>query len=716
MAVLAHSTIDSVRLYRSGAVVRRKATLPTLEGTSARVRLVGLPLTLEDASVRVEASGPSVLYDLAVALDAVTAPPLEPEELERELEALTAREATLAASMRALGEVLGSLDAVGVLPRPDGKEGEPPRDIDVAAQLSWIGFKRTGMEETAAALRAVELERAEVTARRRDVAHRLASSRDRPLKADELKKTVVATLRRPADVSTQGVELALEYFIPGARWAPAYLLRVDPRARRAVLEMRAVVAQSSGEDWSGVDISFSTADVMRHHELPELQSLRIGRAQAPVRKRTWKPPVADPIELFADFARTAGAPGPVPAAESAPADVRQDTATIVGELLSEAEEHYDADELTAGLADMPVPRAAQSAPMAAAPAMFAPQSVAPAKSVSLKARLMPEPTRRASNASARHAPGGGGGAAPPYQQALVVELEVDERVLSYGDLRMPAPEARSGKLRLAGSDELYLERSTTLEVAVSASINETVRTRIAQSKSVLSAALPARHVPPEPVDGFDFVHQGASRIDIPSDGEFHSVPILSFDAAASLRHVVVPRESADAFRFVEIENPIDAPLARGPCDVYIDRDFLMTIDLHTVAPRGRLRAGLGVDQAIKVARNTSYAESTTGLIGGSLQLKQSITIDVTNHRADHADIEVRERAPVVPEREEDIKVEIVAVRPMWHALEPELGDAPVKGAFAWRVPIEPEQRAQLTVTYVIKLPSKLELVGGNRRD
>jgi uncharacterized protein (TIGR02231 family) len=218
------------------------------------------------------------------------------------------------------------------------------------------------------------------------------------------------------------------------------------------------------------------------------------------------------------------------------------------------------------------------------------------------------------------------------------------------------------------------------------------------------------------VDAFDFVHEGASRVDLPSDGTFHALPISMLDAPLMLRHVVVPRESADAFRFVEMDNTLDAPLLPGPCDVYFDREFLMTIDLATVAPRGRIRAGLGVDQAVKCARNTTFAEVTSGLMGGSLSLKHTIKVEIANHRADAIDIEVRERIPIVPEREEDVKVEIAGVQPPWKPWEAAPTQAPLKGAYAWRVKVEPQGRAELAASYVVKLASKYELQGGNRRD
>lgn len=293
-----------------------------------------------------------------------------------------------------------------------------------------------------------------------------------------------------------------------------------------------------------------------------------------------------------------------------------------------------------------------------------------------------------------------------------VEIEVDDQLMSYGALRMPSAEQRKGKLELTSIEQRYLEVSATLGVAMTT----IVRDVLGVARRTQEPTWPARCTSPHPSDGFSYVHEGSSRVDVPSDGTFHSIPVAVFESALTMRHVAVPRESADVFRFLELDSPVDAPLLKGPCDVYFDRDFLVTIDLETVPPRGRVRAGLGVDQSVKTARNTTYAETTTGLMGGSLSLKHTINVEVINHRAIEIDLEVRERVPVAREREDDIKIEIAGVQPEWRPWEPSPPQVPVKGAYVWRMRLAPQQRAELSASYVVKIPSKLELSGGNRRD
>ena len=49
-------------------------------------------------------------------------------------------------------------------------------------------------------------------------------------------------------------------------------------------------------------------------------------------------------------------------------------------------------------------------------------------------------------------------------------------------------------------------------------------------------------------------------------------------------------------------------------------------------------------------------------------------------------------------------------------ISPPANEPSVRGAFAWRVHLEPQKPVELKASYTIRIPSKLELVGGNRRE
>jgi hypothetical protein len=180
-----------------------------------------------------------------------------------------------------------------------------------------------------------------------------------------------------------------------------------------------------------------------------------------------------------------------------------------------------------------------------------------------------------------------------------------------------------------------------------------------------------------------------------------------------MRHVTVPRESQDVFRVLEITSPLDAALLRGPIDVYRGGTYMMTARVPATPARGRVRIGLGVEQGIKVARNTSFAEKSTGILGGGLSLHHEIEVDLVNATDRPAEIEVRERLPIAREDDNEIEVLVDAVEPAWNKWTQE---NTLRGGYRWTVSLDPGDKRKLSARYVVKIASKHELVGGNRRE
>ena len=71
--------------------------------------------------------------------------------------------------------------------------------------------------------------------------------------------------------------LELTYMLPGATWEPVHELRAagaDPR--KAQIATYAVVTQTTGEDWSDVEIAFSTQSSTASNKIPQISALTLG--------------------------------------------------------------------------------------------------------------------------------------------------------------------------------------------------------------------------------------------------------------------------------------------------------------------------------------------------------------------------------------------------------------------------------------------------------
>jgi hypothetical protein len=291
-------------------------------------------------------------------------------------------------------------------------------------------------------------------------------------------------------------------------------------------------------------------------------------------------------------------------------------------------------------------------------------------------------------------------------------------VLDYGKLRLASPRADDrGQLVLVDERTLYLElvvhERRRLTLAMMGELDE----------ARAGAEVDPGGLPPGCAlawsEAYDHAYAAEASVDVPADGAFHSIPVAIADGSAAMRYVTVPRESTDVFRMARIGNPFSAPLLPGPVDVYVAGDFLITGRVAFTAPDGELSLGLGVEQGIKVARNTRYREESAGLMGGSLVLEHAIDIELANRTGRKVEVEVRERIPVLVEGEDDIKLEVRDVRPRWEPFEPFPSDAGaerLRGGYRWHIELDRGDDRTLHAGYALRIASKHELVGGNRRE
>jgi hypothetical protein len=684
------SRVHAVTVYRQGALVTRAGELP--EGIT-RVRFGPLPMAMDDGSVRVALrnGGRALACDVRIVL-AVPPPddslaPARPEELE----VAALQIARLDDRLDQLRRLAARIEGIGVVSRPAPRPGREPSESPARARLALLELRErrlAAIDEERARV-AHDKERAKRQLADLEERNRRASTARRP-EAHELRKAAVVTLSAPAP----GATLELTYGVDAARWAPTYTMRLDAEVSRGTLEVRAVVCQLTGEDWDGAALTLSTAELRGWAELPELAAIRIGRAQPPPARIGWRPAPAGTEELFEDYDRSRILPPPEIPPIDAPLAPLQATPPA---------ESIPAVAALAG-APMPPPQAAR-APVGGPPlALPAPAperaAAAPNFARARKAEVLEEERELALLDEP---------AAPPPEPPPTAA----QAMLDYGMLHMPSPDASvRGKLVLRSRRELYatLVREASLEVDL-----ERALAGVEDSwRIVRDASLPAGCVRLRP-SGFDYVYRAEGRVALPSDGAFHSLSLLSRPVKASLRFVVVARESRDAFRFVELDNPLDAPLLAGPIDVYADDAFLLTGRLEDVPPKGVLRLGLGVDQRVKISRNARFKEKSVGLMGGKLDLQHEVEVEIESHVPREAELELRERIPVTREGEEAIEVIEGAIDPVWERWEPEDDDL-LKGGRRWRVRIAPGAKQRVVARYTIRISSKNELLGGNRRE
>ncbi len=304
--------------------------------------------------------------------------------------------------------------------------------------------------------------------------------------------------------------------------------------------------------------------------------------------------------------------------------------------------------------------------------------------------------------------GGGGAQDEPGQ------LIAGRDLLDYGALQLHrADHPHRGRLRRVETRTLY-ERWAVEEITTDI-IFQCISAATGAARTLEHAAPPPGYHWIEDDSGFDYAYVSDAPVDVLSDGKMTSLAVTAHAIAPTPRYVSVPRETQEVFRIVAVRSPLDAPLLPGPVDVYLAGKFVLTSTMDLTPPRGRFELGLGVEQAIKIARNVDFQEDTSGLIKRSHELTHTIRIEVANNLADAAVIEIRERVPIKTEGDDDIEVEIGEVHPAWEEYE-QHEPWPLQGGRLWKVEVAAAAKRTLTATWLARIPSQHELIGGNRRE
>jgi hypothetical protein len=508
--------------------------------------------------------------------------------------------------------------------------------------------------------------------------------------------------------------LTLTYTVPAARWWPTYTLRISDGGKKASWWLEALVAQLTGEDWSSASLSLSTADLIFDARLPELPSLRLGRAQPPA-KKGYRPPPEGLDRMFAAYARAF--PGRPPETES-------------NELAAAIDRLVAAPATTPVTTTVLAPPMGQGMPAAKTMALSMSESAPPTrpkggakKSVAYDA--MPAPAAAPApmrNEMARQAKpmmrdeGAAGGDASDD-----LAMDTDEEAVADGSVLGGLADARGGiepsdtwldfdALKMTGPDSPGRGRlKHGGDPAYQARAN--ARGRIEQV-----APGPALKDPVATRGRFDHRYDASGAVEIPSDGLPHRIALAVGEAPSTVKYRTVPRESQDVFREVELKNPFAAPLLAGPVDVYVEGSLLLTTEIERIDRGGTMTVGMGVEDRIRVARNARVDEESAGLLRGNTVVDATVTIDLTSALGREVKVLVVDRIPTSSQDPKNIEVELVSAQPSSQPYKQEERGRPIEKGLLWALDVPASGKARVTFRYKISFSSKSELVGGNRRE
>lgn len=667
--------IERVVIHRDGARVLRCGTVTADSGV---VTVEALPLLLHEPSMQVT-SRDTAITSVSVELDVRG---LDRTPRPEQLAALDELLRTLSRTETEMDALEAQIEALSKL-----APGEPDVQMPMptAAQLlGWADADDTlaTWRRTASERRAV-LDTEAATLREKLEVLRTALAQD---SGEPAWRHWLPTRRAVVRIEATGpVSLSMAYRVPGALWTPAYALHVDPGHRTGRLVLRALVAQSTGEDWSQVPLALSTAPLTRRVDAPVLASRRLSRRQ-PEQSTAWRPLPTDLDGLFPSDL-TAGA---VPRERAG-----QERVTAL-------EAPWSDDNVAALDTAVPrAPRRARLAPPTPPPALEREMQAAPLRAPMAFADEPPSMSKK------RPAQGG----AP---QGIPTAGRVAPTALDYRALRMnpwDAPPGQRGRLsRVSVSDQALSDGLS----AAAVSQMEQARWRLERMANDLSRLpLPPHHQLPDGQRGADFVYETAGPCDIPADGAWHSVSLTTEALDLSIAYRAIPREDPRVFRNLTATMTSALPLLAGPVDVFVAGRLELTTPWRGSGQDSPIELGLGPEDGIRLARNARYREEATGMFGGGRRIHTDVELTLASSLSRAITVEVFDRMPVADD--DTVSVSLESAEPTAAPWPGDGTETPLKGGLRQQVHIPPGGEARATLHWHMSVGARYEVDGGERR-
>ncbi len=253
------SRIISAKVFRQGAQVVRKASMPVPAGASTIV-LTGLAQGLDPQSIQLTGEGGFTILSVQHRMNYLSESPRKKEldELATRMEKLD-RELAME---RAMQEVWANEEQLLLKNSSVGGQQNGVTAPQLAAVNDYIRDRLRTVKTNVLA------QQEKITGLQKEKARLQQQMNElQGLAARPTSEVVVEVQSKAATNCT----LTLDYYVPQAGWSPAYDVRAKSTGQPIELVMKAQVTNQTGEDWNKVDLALSSGDPAQSGTMPNLR-------------------------------------------------------------------------------------------------------------------------------------------------------------------------------------------------------------------------------------------------------------------------------------------------------------------------------------------------------------------------------------------------------------------------------------------------------------
>ena len=250
------SKITDVTVYLDGAEINRSATVNLNSGTS-EFMFNGLSSQIEESSIQISGLKNTSILSINYGINY-----LSKQKQSDSITALQKEIKNLDAKVQYQYDLIAGYNEELSLIQSNKRLGNENEVVSLEKLKTFATYYRTRVTELKIATNSSNNEIRKIQESQADIKKQLTE-----FNVDEKVQTGEIKLKLDSDVITK-LDLKISYNIKNAGWFPIYDLKADKINSPINLEYKAHVFQSSGCDWTAVNLVLSTSDPNTNNEKP----------------------------------------------------------------------------------------------------------------------------------------------------------------------------------------------------------------------------------------------------------------------------------------------------------------------------------------------------------------------------------------------------------------------------------------------------------------
>jgi hypothetical protein len=428
----------------------------------------------------------------------------------------------------------------------------------------------------------------------------------------------------------------LSYEVFGARWRPSYDLQLIPDKNRVELSLAGLVSQESGEDWTDARLTLSTAVPATATQIPKLLTWKLGERERFI-------PTPQPQREQVPPAPPVP-PAPVSLAQDPMDSLRRKFSSKMSastEAQQEGKDHKEeADRVRMSTMDDSDGSSSDDSPSPVPVPALAPPSEESVTSVVSESIQLGAPTS----------------APMPSRMSLQRNVSVAKPVVLTSVGLSPPPSYRPP----------------------------------AQSAALLASAS----------GGYDMVFAAAAPDTVKSGQGERRVALLSRSFPVEVHRKILPALAPEAFLVADIKNQGTEPLPSAQAQLFVGADPAGVAQLGLMAPGEVISLPLGLDHAIRPARNVAVSTVEKGIISKDEVSEYTVTTEIVNPYRVPVQARISDQVPLVGDKNVEIKL---------LQTEPAAQFDEKTGVLEWRPQLAPGAKLVTKFVYSLRRPKGYRL-------